>query len=542
MVDQAYLSWPHALVSGGALRTPLERAADVFDVRDYYRAADGADWRPAIQRAIDATTGGGTIYFTPGTYSLNSGKLVLPDDHAARRFIGSGSDATIIYGNFDDYLLYCAQKATGNKPVALIDGIKFKNDYALAKASFTTPDPINQPGGSATGACGGIYLPNSSWVAIINCDFDINSGVALYMPGIANSIKTFNISMSFGGQFTDPVSIGIWGVGSIDSGKILGARYGIVNIQNIGVIQSMDIERCQVSIRFGNPYPFWDRNLNAILPANSSDASAILQTLNAIQFENAGSISEGGAFIDLTQCTSATLRNIKCSSFNQLGVFMPEYGFKLGGTSHCRFENCEATGYYSIAAIGYAGGGASSNIFKSVTGAATGGGVAWLLPTSPITDSYTPDVFLNTYPTDGGLTLANLPSVSAFNATAVCTDSTLPAYTVGGTPVSNIGKPVVGGGTYRVAVRYGTVAPTIAAAAAWAGPSPGPASTTITMGIANPSGVVVAGMGVWDVTTGLYIGKVLNYASTTLTLAAGAASPSAGSADKLIFGSWCIAG
>ena len=90
------------------------------------------------------------------------------------------------------------------------------------------------------------------------------------MPGIANSIQTFNLTMGFGGGLTSPISIGLWGVGSIDSGKILGCRYGIVNIQNIGFIQSMDIERCQVGIKFGNPYPNWDRNTNAILPADAA--------------------------------------------------------------------------------------------------------------------------------------------------------------------------------------------------------------------------------------------------------------------------------
>ena len=58
--------------------------------------------------------------------------------------------------------------------------------------------------------------------------------------------------------------------------------------------------------------------------------------------------------------------------------------------------------------------------------------------------------------------------------------------------MSNIGKPVVGGGIYRVTVRYGTVSPTLEATASWTQNTP-----NITM-TSNP-GSVVAGMGVVNV-------------------------------------------
>ena len=292
----------------------------------------------------------------------------------------------------------------------------------------------------------------------------------------------------------------------------------------------MDIERCQVGIKFGNPYPNWDRNTNTIFAARSD--GAIYQTVNAIQFESIGSASEGGSFVDLEHCTSSILTNIKCSSFAQIGT--PEYGFKLAGTSHCRFENCEATGAFSAAAFGYTDHTASSNIWKSCTGSvASGGGVPWLLQSSPPAEGTAPDVFLNCYPTDGGVTLAKLPATSSvFGCTGVCTDSTVPAWTGS---VSNIGKPVVGGGIYRVTVRYGTVSPTLAATASWTTSTP-----NITM-TANP-GSVVAGMGVINVTTGEYVGKVLTYVRTALVLTGNAFSASRGSTDNLVFGTWCIAG
>ena len=90
-------------------------------------------------------------------------------------------------------------------------------------------------------------------------------------------------------------------------------------------------------------------------------------------------------------------------------------------------------------------------------GVASGGGVPWLLPILGTGRWATPDIFLNIYPTDGGVTLAKLPATpSVFGCTGVCTDSTVPAWTGS---VSNVGKPVVGGGIYRVTVRYGTVSP-----------------------------------------------------------------------------------
>ena len=93
----------------------------------------------------------------------------------------------------------------------------------------------------------------------------------------------------------------------------------------------------------------------------------------------------------------------------------------------------------------------------------------------------------------------------------------------------------MGGGTYRVTVRYGTVSPTLAATASWTTSTP-----NITM-TANP-GSVVAGMGVINVTTGEYVGKVLTYVSTALVLTGNAFSASRGSTDNLVFGTWCIAG
>ena len=459
--------------------------------------------------------------------------MVLPNDQAGRRLIGSGSGKTRIIGNFQGYLLYNAQNRNGNRPVSLIDGFLFRNIYSLAKASFTTPDPITEEGGSPTGACGCIYLPNSSWVAINNCDFDFVSGVGVYMPGIANSMNTFNLNGNFHGVVTLPITIGVWGPGNITTGKIMGCRYGIVvNPSGPHTLEDLDIERCQVGIQFTNPYPYWDRNTHSIytVPTGVSTYCRV----NALAMESCGSEEEGGAFIDATRCAGSIFTNIIAGSYVQIGT--PEYGLKFNGAS-CHFENCSFSGGYSVAAIGFTGNAASSNIWKSVTGSVgSGGGVPWLLQSSPPPEPAAPDIFLSTYPTDGGVTLANLPATSAvLGCTAICTDSTVPAWTGGRTPVSNVGRPIVGGGTYRVTVRYGTVSPTLAATASWTTSTP-----NITM-TANP-GSVVAGMGVINVTTGEYVGKVLTYVSTALVLTGNAFSASRGSTDNLVFGTWCIAG
>ena len=137
----------------------------------------------------------------------------------------------------------------------------------LAKASFTTPDPITEERGSATGACGGIYLPNSSWVAINNCDFDFGSGVACYAPGIANSMNTFNLNWLPSGHRTTHNNRLIGGSVILAMVKLWVAAMELFLARVSGQMDNMDIERCQVGIRHTNPYPYWDRNTHTIFSA-----------------------------------------------------------------------------------------------------------------------------------------------------------------------------------------------------------------------------------------------------------------------------------
>lgn len=74
------------------------------------------------------------------------------------------------------------------------------------------------------------------------------------------------------------------------------------------------------------------------------------------------------------------------------------------------------------------------------------------------------------------------------------------------------------------------VGPQYAAGASWT------TGTTITMSLSNPGGNgIVAGTTVIDLTTGQTIGTVSSWSGTTLTLQAGAAHASSGSADTLMF-------
>ena len=97
--------------------------------------------------------------------------------------------------------------------------------------------------------CGCIYLPNTSWVRITNCEFTINGGIGVYFPGISNYITQFNLNGNFGGQEDYAVCIGIWlGGGYAGDAKIMGCRHGVVTLEAPVEITNMDIERCQFGL------------------------------------------------------------------------------------------------------------------------------------------------------------------------------------------------------------------------------------------------------------------------------------------------------
>lgn len=527
--------------TGPQPRTLPNRFADFINVKDYGVTGDGSTHDDAaIQAILTATSGGGTIYFPPGNYVL-SNPLALPADTARRRFIGAGRTKSVFFGTLADYMIKTDYGGRDFQPIELIAGLGFNNNYVQAKTNFLSPDPISFATGLPLGGCGCIYLPCGGFMLLIdNCDFILTSGVGIYAPGIGNTVRNCHVNGNYSGISTQPITIGIWGPASISDGKVEGCRYAIVcgDGQNLGVIHTMGIERCQIGIRGSNPYPYWNRNNNSITAAETGSSTNL--SVTGISFESPGSSTgEGGAMIDARKIAGSTFTNIFGGSFLQDSL-LPEYGLRFEGSS-CHFENCDFSGAYSVAAIASTATNTSTK-WKSITAAVgSGGGVPWLL--SPGGTQGSPDIFIQTYPIDGGQPFANLVPCQ-FGAMAICSDSSLPAWTTGGTPVSNVGKPIVaagGGAAYRVAARYATVTQTILAAASWVGPSPGPGTPNITMVLANP-GNVVAGMGVIDVTTGIYLGQVSTYVGTALTLQANAAAASSGSADSLVFATWCIAG
>ena len=101
----------------------------------------------------------------------------------------------------------------------------------------------------------------------------------------------------------------------------------------------------------------------------------------------------------------------------------------------------------------------------------------------------------------------------------------LALFTTAPTSDSGTGATEVSGGAYaRV-----QIAGALAAAATWTTSTP-----NITMGVSNP-GWVVAGMNVYDTTSGAQIGTVSSYTGTALVLTANAAAASSGSTDTLQF-------
>lgn len=101
----------------------------------------------------------------------------------------------------------------------------------------------------------------------------------------------------------------------------------------------------------------------------------------------------------------------------------------------------------------------------------------------------------------------------------------LALFTTAPTSDAGTGGTEVSGGSYaRV-----QIAGAIAAGGTWT-----TSSTSITMGSSNP-GWVVAGMSIWDITAGAYIGTVSSYSGTTLTLTSTASHASSGSTDSLQF-------
>jgi hypothetical protein len=111
---------------------------DVFNIKDFYLAADGTDWQPAIQRAVDAARpNGGIVYFPAGGYGLSK-RVFIGSSHGKISLIGCGGENTgsILNMNAKDYIIYGSFDGAHGPNIGLIQGLVFHNSYS-------GPDPIN---------------------------------------------------------------------------------------------------------------------------------------------------------------------------------------------------------------------------------------------------------------------------------------------------------------------------------------------------------------------------------------------------------------
>lgn len=191
MVDQPYLTW--------------KRGQDSFNVKGYGALADGSDDGPRIQAAVDAAQAyGGTVYFPPGSYTVNTRILVRPSSTAIR-FLGCGgsdSPGSSLTMNKRDYILYCMHGNVGGggagNTVSVIEGLVFNQQYN--GAAPTTTEPPNSPDiftnvtSSQAGTSGNIRLSMAGAVIINNAFIPGQSVIVAGVTGTPLANATWTIS------------------------------------------------------------------------------------------------------------------------------------------------------------------------------------------------------------------------------------------------------------------------------------------------------------------------------------------------------------
>jgi hypothetical protein len=324
----------------------------------------------------------------------------------------------------------------------------------------------------------------------------------------------------------------------IRDSKISAFGYGVCCFKGPSIIEFCNIQNHGTGILVGEtPVAYYDGNEGAVQATGHNPCAAPGVIIRGIGMEAVG----GGAFIRLHHLTAGEISGIEMRSTGQHGF--PDYGLECETVFGVKIHNMQASGAYNIAAI-KVDAQQITTVYHSVGATQAGStGVAWQMPTTQLAGTLK---FEDCYGQDGRLLnpafpKSILPSGAFLGAEMLCSDSTVPAWTTDTTPVSNVGRPLVGSGTIgsnRVVARYSAVA-TATAAASWAA-----GATTITTTAVVPTSVV-AGMQVVSATTFpnalTFIGAVVSVAGSTITLTA-ANFASGGSADKLIFAAWTIAG
>ena len=148
--------------TGTVNRTMADRLADVFNVKDFGAVGSGfVDDQPAIQRAVDAASLGGTVFFPPGNYRLDSRIYILGTTNANIKFIGSGghdspSAGTHLSMSIRDYILYASLGNNVGFTISLIEGIAFHNTATGAAPTTSLPPNLPEISVNVTGSQAGV--------------------------------------------------------------------------------------------------------------------------------------------------------------------------------------------------------------------------------------------------------------------------------------------------------------------------------------------------------------------------------------------------
>jgi hypothetical protein len=487
LADTPYTSFAYPLSSlpsmrqATATRTSLQRFADVFNVKDFGALGDHShDDTAAIQAALNAAldNGGGVVYFPAGNYqitrTLEVGTGVRAGAGAALTLLGAGGDTSfnggsIIEGSVHGYLLYISQRGW---PVKSIQGLVFKNWAEFAFTSAEAPgNPDNLKSGgweeneeipaSEFNGGGCVYFGTGLATTVINCDFQLVSGIALHCGWFLTYVVGSNFTGAYGalpGQSTE-MSFGITTRGGVtlETCKLV-ALGTAINVYNSGGIEvsALDLEVSGIGIRLGaNAVGFHDMDPPQYYPAWTRGGS------RKCTIRNSGFESCLVRALEVDNCLHLVLENNTLASYQG----NPIDAIWIGWCANSIFRNVEVSGRYTDCAINIAADPDTrigNLVFENVSAGGIGPGDAaipiWKLPHSA--DCYQPGhnpcAFINCN-TDGAMPLAKLPVppnegpwfISAYPV--VINDSVDPLWT--GT-ASNVGKPAVGGGTHKVLVRW----------------------------------------------------------------------------------------
>jgi hypothetical protein len=226
-------------LTGAVTRTVGDRLGDVYNVLDFGADPTGANpstTTAAIQAAVTAASGNGTIFFPKGAYSVNSAILIGSNASLVFRGVGNGSSIT---ANFNGFIFDTLSTPYNANITCVIECLSLQNSYTgnnwqiAANGTWSasgSPVSITLSGSNPGVAAGGaLYINDSrfstnsvfvgmitsvaSWPTVTVSSTAIASGatsnlgmhvVQAYLAGASWSGSATTITMST----TPPVGIG----------------------------------------------------------------------------------------------------------------------------------------------------------------------------------------------------------------------------------------------------------------------------------------------------------------------------------------------